>query len=92
MIHDYRHLNESITKTLELILDVEEYSKEQQQGIEQINNAIIELDQQTQKNADVSNTTHDVAIQTKKIAEDIVTDADKKEFIGKNDIIISTKS
>ena len=86
MIEGYTHLNESITKTLELISDVEHASKEQQSGIEQINTAVTQLDQQTQQNANVANATKDIAINTQKIAKDIVDDANEKEFIGKDTI------
>jgi methyl-accepting chemotaxis protein len=88
MIDGYTHLNESISKTLDLIKDVEMASKEQQQGIEQINNAVTELDQQTQQNASVANNTKEIAIQTQNIAKTIVNNADEKEFIGKNDVKI----
>jgi len=86
MIDGYTHLNDSISKTLDLISDVESASKEQLQGIEQINNAVTELDQQTQQNASVANATQDIAIQTQNIAHDIVNDANEKEFIGKNEV------
>ena len=90
MIDGYTHLNESISKTLDLISDVETASKEQQIGIEQINNAVTQLDQQTQQNAQVASATQDIAEQTEKIANDIVSDADSKEFIGKDTIQIKT--
>jgi len=86
MIDGYTHLNESISKTLDLIRDVESASKEQQVGIEQINNAVTQLDQQTQQNAQVASATQDIAEQTKSIAQDIVNDANDKEFIGKDSI------
>jgi methyl-accepting chemotaxis protein len=86
MIHGYTHLNESITKTLELLSDVSNASKEQQHGIEQINEAVSKLDQQTQKNADVASHTKEIAEQTQTIAQTIVEDANEKEFIGKDDV------
>ena len=86
MIKGYVSLNESISKTTDLIHDVEIASKEQQNGIEQINNAITQLDQQVQKNAQVSGDTKDIAIKTKDISARILSDVDEKEFVGKNDI------
>jgi len=86
MIQGYHHLNESISKTTELISDIETASKEQQQGIEQINNAVTTLDQQTQQNASVASATKTIAQDTLVIADDIVSDVDNKEFNGKNDI------
>jgi methyl-accepting chemotaxis protein len=86
MISGYTTLNESISKTIELIKDVEMASKEQLTGIEQINDAVNSLDQQTQQNAMIASQTHDVAVDTDKIAKLVVSDADAKEFIGKNDV------
>jgi methyl-accepting chemotaxis protein len=86
MIDGYTELNESISKTLELIQTVEDASKKQQMGIEQINDAITELDKQTQQNASVANHTKDIAVQTQNISYDIVADADEKEFIGKDSV------
>ncbi len=88
MTNGYSILNESITKTMELINDVANASKEQHAGIEQINDAIALLDQQTQKNASVASQTKEIAINTRNIASKIVENADEKEFIGKNDITI----
>ena len=90
MIDGYTHLNDSITKTLDMISDVEMASKEQQGGIEQINNTVAQLDQQTQKNASVASHTKDIAVQTQSIAYEIVNDADEKEFVGKDSVKASS--
>ena len=84
MIHGYTALNENINKTIELITHVESASREQKSGIEQINDAVTEQDQQTQKIASASNETYDIAIHTSKISQDIVAAVDSKEFKGKN--------
>ncbi|MDD3025613.1 MAG: methyl-accepting chemotaxis protein [Aliarcobacter skirrowii] len=86
MIDGYKELNESINQTINLISDVEMSSKEQLLGIEQINDAVNQLDQQTQQNAMIASQTHDVAILTDEIAKLVVKDANDKEFIGKNDV------
>jgi methyl-accepting chemotaxis protein len=86
MIDGYTHLNESISKTLELISEVEIASKEQQSGIVQINDAITSLDRQTQQNASIASQTNDIAIKTDTIAKVIVSEVDKKEFNGKDNI------
>ena len=83
MIIGYTTLNENISKTLELIKNVEYSSKEQQSGIEQINNAVTHLDQQTQKNATVASEANSIANTTSSIAIKIVNDTNEKEFIGK---------
>ncbi|MDD2895417.1 MAG: methyl-accepting chemotaxis protein [Aliarcobacter sp.] len=85
MIVGYKKLNENIAKTINLISDIENASKEQLSGIEQINDAVTQLDQQTQQNAAVASQTHDVAVLTDQIAKLVVSDADAKEFKGKNE-------
>jgi len=86
MIKGYDQLNESIQKTTELIGTISEASKEQRTGIEQINDAVTQLDQQTQQNVVISNTTHTIAAQTDEIAKLVVSSANEKEFIGKDTI------
>jgi methyl-accepting chemotaxis protein len=86
MILGYKELNENIVKTINLIEDIEMSSKEQLSGIEQINSAVTQLDQQTQQNAMVASQTHDIATTTDTIAKLIVSNANEKEFIGKNDV------
>ncbi|WP_228201870.1 methyl-accepting chemotaxis protein, partial [Arcobacter venerupis] len=86
MINGYKELNQNITNTINLIQDIEMSSKEQLTGIEQINDAVNSLDQQTQQNAAVASQTHDVAMNTDTIAKLIVSNANEKEFIGKNDV------
>jgi methyl-accepting chemotaxis protein len=86
MIDGYKELNQNITNTINLISDIEMSSKEQLSGIEQINDAITQLDQQTQQNASIASQTHDVAVLTDEIANLVVTNADAKEFNGKNQV------
>ena len=86
MILGYTDLNDNISKTVDLISDVESASKEQQEGIAQINDAINSLDQQTQKNAAIATKTHEVAIQTDTIAKLVVSNANEKEFKGKDTV------
>ena len=86
MIEGYAGLTANITKTIDLIGDVETASKEQQAGIEQINDAVNSLDQQTQENASIASQTNTVAIQTDEIAKLIVSTVNEKEFIGKDDV------
>jgi methyl-accepting chemotaxis protein len=85
MILGYKQLNENINQTIGLISDIEMSSKEQLSGIEQINDAVNSLDRQTQQNAAVASQTHDVAVLTDQIAKLVVSDADSKEFKGRNE-------
>jgi len=86
MISGYTTLNDNISKTISLIKNVEMSSKEQKTGIEQINDAVNSLDQKTQQNAVIASQTHNVAVDTDKIAKLVVDDANTKEFIGKEKV------
>ena len=86
MIEGYKNLNSNISQTMNLISDIQNASKEQLKGIEQINDAVNSLDQQTQKNATIANETQSIAMLTDGIAKLIVKNADEKEFIGKNSV------
>ncbi|RXI45022.1 hypothetical protein CRU99_04360 [Malaciobacter mytili] len=86
MIDGYKELNQNIQQTITLISDIEMSSKEQLTGIEQINDAVTQLDQQTQQNAQIASQAHDVAQITDNIAKLVVNDANTKEFIGKNEV------
>ncbi len=86
MIDGYKQLNENITFTLKLIDDVNVASREQTTGIVQINDAINNLDQLTQKNAQNASDAENIAIRTKDISQIIVNNVNEKEFEGKNKI------
>ncbi len=86
MIRGYRELHKSVGETFEHISTVQDSSGEQLQAIRQINDAINQIDQQTQKNAMTAAQTQDVAIQTDEIAKLIVSNANEKEFIGKDSV------
>ena len=86
MIDGYNGLHDNIAKTIDLINEVEGSSKEQFLGVEQINDAITSLDKQTQENASIASHTNDIAVKTDGIAKSIVSDANKKEFIGKDEV------
>jgi methyl-accepting chemotaxis protein len=86
MISGYTTLNDNIEQTINLIKDVEMASKEQLTGINQINDTVNSLDQQTQRNAMIASQTHDVAVETDTIAKLVVSSANEKEFVGKNDV------
>jgi len=91
MIEGYSELNENITKTIELISEVESISKEQQRGIEQINSSINLLDSQTQQNAQIASDTQNIAIQTQSIAQNVLSDASSKQFVEQRSSQNTTK-
>ena len=86
MIQGYTCLNNDIDKTMELISDVANTSKEQQIGIVQINDAVNVLEEQIQANAEVSSQANSIAGKTSNIANTIVDNANQKEFEGKENI------
>ena len=86
MIDGYTGLNENISKTIELINNVETASKEQKNGIIQINDAVTSLDRQTQENASIASLTYEEALLTDTIAKLVVSSANEKEFIGKESV------
>jgi len=88
MIVGYNSLLENISNSTEKINEIASASKEQETGITQINDAINQLDKQTQENASIANKTHDIAIDTDRVAKEIVADAQSKEFIGKENVSI----
>ncbi|MCJ8327741.1 MAG: methyl-accepting chemotaxis protein [Campylobacterales bacterium] len=89
MIEGYKQLHGNIYKTIAIISDIEHASKEQKMGIEQINDSITMLDQQTQQNASSTSKTLTIANETDAIAKRIVLSANEKEFNGKENIMIS---
>ena len=84
MIKGYSELNENINITLDLIQNVTTANKEQSVGITQINDAVNSLDQITQLNAQNASSANEIAQETLKISNMIISQADAKEFEGKN--------
>ena len=80
MIQGYEVLNNHISETISLIDDVSTASKEQMQGIEQINNAVTILDRVTQENANEANSVANIAEEVRVLADELVTDAKNKKF------------
>lgn len=80
MIEGYHSLSENIKNTINVIHEVETASKEQLSAIEQINDAVVSLDQQTQQNANIATQTQSAADVTSSIANQIIENVNKKEF------------
>ncbi len=87
MIVGYGSLTQDISKTIEYINHVKVSSKEQQIGIEQINDAVIEQDTQTQKIAAAARESYEIAIESSDIANKIVENINSKSFAGKENIV-----
>ncbi len=91
MIEGYNELSDNIDHTIELIQNVTRVSKEQEQKIVQINEAVVIIDRKTSESAKIAEETNIVAIQSNDIAQKIVEDAKSKEAKGKEDVHIRKK-
>jgi methyl-accepting chemotaxis protein len=80
MISGYEDLSNTITKTLDLVSKIEETSRDQEEGIHQINDAISELDVQTKNNQEIATDTKVIAKETQNISNKIVSDTNSKKF------------
>ena len=86
MIDGYDSLSKNVSLNADIIEEIVLTTKEQQGGIEQINDAISKLDLQTQNNATVASKTKSIANDTYEVAVSIVKDANGKNFIGKDEL------
>ncbi|MDX4068855.1 methyl-accepting chemotaxis protein [Aliarcobacter skirrowii] len=84
MIEGYKGLNESINQTTSLIQDIASSSKEQQNAVIQINDAISLLDKKTQENAQIAGDTNSIAEKASLMAKKILENVNEKEFLEKN--------
>ncbi|MEA3315736.1 MAG: methyl-accepting chemotaxis protein [Campylobacterota bacterium] len=86
MIDGYKHLNETIAETINLIKEVEISSKKQKTEIIQINDSISSIDKQTQENVNIASQTKSIANSTNTIAKIVIENANEKEFDGKYEV------
>ena len=80
MINGYETLNNHISQTMSLIDDVTNSAKEQQAGIEQINDVVMELDQATQHNAMAANDISEMAKAIEHLSAHLIYAAQKSKF------------
>ena len=80
MIKGYEELNTHITKTISLIGDVSNASKEQETGILQINDAVNMLDRVTQENASEADKVSNIANEVLELAQSLLQNAKAKKF------------
>ncbi|MDD3770947.1 MAG: methyl-accepting chemotaxis protein [Sulfuricurvum sp.] len=83
---------EKIEQTTMLVQDVSNASREQMQGISQINTAVTQLDQMTQENAKVASEADNIADSTIRKALTMVEDASNKNFAAKSKILSSVNT
>ncbi len=80
MIKGYETLNDNATQTINIIQDVNNASKEQMTGIEQINDAVTLLDKVTQENANEASSVAQVSSEVSSMANNLVAEASAKQF------------
>ena len=97
MIEGYKDLNSNVSQTVTLISDIEMASKEQLLGIEQINDAVHNLDAQTQQNTMVSNQINDLSREVSELSSKLVSAANladyskkTKDYICNVDLVFKT--
>ena len=82
----FEGIAEKIQQTTMMVQDVSNASREQLQGIGQINTAVTQLDQMTQENAKIAAEADSIANATIDKAQAMVADASSKNFVGKEQI------
>jgi methyl-accepting chemotaxis protein len=80
MISGYTSLNGKINETITLIEDVSQASREEEQGIIQINDAVNALDQATQVNANSATTISGLANEVSMLSDTLLQIADRAKF------------
>jgi len=81
MIGGYEDLNNNIYETTQLIDDVASSSNEQFNAIVQINDAVNQLDQTTQRNSSVSGDISNMSYDIKNLSSKLVSAASKASFL-----------
>jgi len=89
MINGFASLNVNIQKTISIIANVELASNEQKTRIEHINSEVNQISQQTQEIVLICSKTSDIVEITDVIADDIIQDANERQFEGKDDVLAS---
>ena len=80
MIDGFTDLEQKVLETNQLIDDVTNAAREQTIGMSQISDAINQLDQFTQQNAQVAEKANQVALKTDEIAKHVVENVEKNNF------------
>lgn len=86
MIVSFKELSSKIETTAEIVELVAHSTREQMGGVEQISDTVTQLDQTTQENATSAVQASSIAETVSKMANDLVSNAEEKGFIGKNNI------
>ena len=85
MINDYNLLSENISKTKNLIEDISNSLKEQEKGIEEVNNSVAQIDKATKQNAQNAQNTKSISDQNDEMATKMVIETNKTNFFGRDE-------
>jgi len=88
MTSDYEEMIVNINKTVELIDTISSASKEQETGVNQINNAINDIDISTQKNASIAQDVSEISSKNYTVAQQMVEASESIKFVGKENIVL----
>ena len=88
MTSDYEEMIININKTVELIDTISSASKEQETGVNQINNAINDIDISTQKNASIAQDVSSISSKNYTVAQQMVAASESIKFLGKENIVL----
>lgn len=92
MIKGYKELLENIHNTTQIISEIAIASKEQQAGINQINDAVTTLDRQTQENASIAALVKTLSTTADEISKEIIDEVLSNNFTGKESILTKMKN
>jgi methyl-accepting chemotaxis protein len=84
MIEGYNNLNQNITATIELIQDVTNATKEQQNAMTQINDTVNDLDKMTQKNASVASSINQMAHANEELSNQLQSAVDRTSYFERS--------
>jgi methyl-accepting chemotaxis protein len=87
MMESFALISEKIVQTDEMVRDVSDASREQMSGINQINDAVSQLDQMTQQNASTAANVDSIVATVRELSDGIYSDISKKEFVGKEEFL-----
>ena len=82
MINGYNELNNKIRSTIEIINNVTSSSKEQEQAMNQISDAVNRLDTATQENASVATDISSMSGEIARLSDSLVNAASRASFIN----------
>lgn len=80
MIEGFNELNQNISTTIQLIDDVANATKEQQEAMAQVNDTVNSLDRETQKNAAQASNISEMAKETKELSAQLQNAVNRTSF------------